>query len=148
MRQFADFFRIAVVFYYLINFFLRVLYIYVLIEYYVKTAVTRLVVGIGKYQIVKFRYVYKGGRVGIQRRIKTRYFSQFTGDQRRTRIRIKIDIVGYFRINGNNVFYRVVKLYVNEIRIVVNAEIFVVVQQLLEIIGKGLIGRGQRNSCR
>ncbi|MFH4189427.1 hypothetical protein WAJ24_23950, partial [Acinetobacter baumannii] len=60
----------------------------------------------------------------------------------------KTDTVGHPRTNGNDVFHRAAKLHANEIRVTVNAETFAAVQQLLKIISKGLIGRGQRNSCR
>ncbi|CSI00876.1 Uncharacterised protein [Shigella sonnei] len=148
MRQFADFFRIAVAFHHLTNLLLRALYIHALTEHHAKTAVTRLVVGTGKHQIAQPRHAHKGGRIGTQRRAKTRHFSQPTGDQCRTRIRTKTDTVGHPRANGNDVFHRTAKLHTDEIRVAVNAETFATVQQLLEIIGKGLVGRGQRNSRR
>ena len=44
-----------------------------------------------------------------------------------------------FKNGTGDVFHRAAKLHANEIRVAVNAETFAAVQQLLEIIGKGLV---------
>ena len=127
MRQFADFFRIAVAFHHLTNLLLRALYIHALTEHHAKTAVTRLVVGTGKHQIAQTCHAHKGGRIGAQRRAQTRHFSQTTGDQRRSRIRPETDTVGHAGTNRNDVFHRAAKLDTNEIRVAVNTETFATV---------------------
>ena len=148
MRQFANFFGIAIAFNHLTNLLLRAFYIAALSEHHAKAAVTRLVIGAGQHQVAQPCHSHKGGRIGTQRFAQAGHFGQATGDQRSTRIRAETDAVRHPGPDGNDVLHRAAQLHADKIGIAVHAEAFAAMQQLLKIVGKCLVGGRQRNRRR
>lgn len=91
--QNVNFFGIVVVFNYLVNFVLGVLYVYILVEYYVEVMVMGLVVGVGEYQVIEVGYVYKGFWIGVQCCVEVGYFYQFMGNQCCMCIGVEVDVI-------------------------------------------------------